>query len=193
MGVAAVKEMALLINSSVKEIHLKEETFGTLERELDQNIPGVNYLFHLFTLHINDSWEALSGAVRSFIEQSIDNELTISHPYLIIQGEVDAVTTLIDSTIRSKLTTFVATSLKENYAQQASEVWTHLQHIVDIYQRSHAYLLHQEYEPQVVDSPFLLISEQYVNLLFLEMAKQEALIRTMAPAYDDSLITLFER
>jgi hypothetical protein len=201
-GEEAVKQMLVLIGTGASTTLYDEGRWDGGNAELlppdadhlirqQEQIPGITRLLELYRNEANLAVATVAREIPQYLESQLLDQLDISDPYAIIEGEADAATRFFSSTAASDLEQFLVERLQGDAGDEAAAAWNML---LETY---HTYVIAQqqvkeETELAKITEPFYrMVSISMIRTFISAMSAQESLIRTMAPAYDDPRIALF--
>ncbi len=201
-GEEAVKQMLYLIVSGASTTFTDEGkwTGGTadlLPADADhlilqqEQIPGISRLLNHYRDEANRAVAAIAQEIPQFVENKLLDQLTISDPYAIIEGDSDAVTRFFSQMAAEDLEQFLVERLQAEPGAAASEAWEELVETYHTYVQAQKQLMPDAALPLISEPFYQMIRISMLRTLISAMSSQEALVRTMAPAYDDPRIALF--
>lgn len=204
-GEEAVKEMMALVVVAASDSFFEGGQWNTISTEvvpvqagnviaLRNKIPGMKRLLDTYLKETQITISALAKQIPEFISEQISPDLSFSDPYAIIEGENDAITRYFAATVSDSVEKWIESQLEGDIGKEVSLAWEKLISTYNTYAKSQN-LLNQQND----DAPIPIIDVSFnrtVTIAILRnligaMTTQEALLRTMAPAYEDPRITLF--
>ncbi|MGI6433614.1 MAG: hypothetical protein ACOXZ4_07270 [Sphaerochaetaceae bacterium] len=192
-----------LIAQSVQSPPVFELAFGELVpseaslslQRFDQ-VPGLRYLVDRYTVLMNQVVQQVSAQLPQFIKSEVLSDLEIEDPFSIVEGPLDSTTRFFAAQASLVIEQWATEHITSAAQPEALNVWDQLVDLIITFDRAYPFL-YNEADPPV---PFALsadpVKTAVVSLLrhlFANMSKQEALLRSMAPAYDNPLITFWAR
>lgn len=204
-GEESVLEMMNLVVRSAADTISQEARWSAMTTQLVpqearsivdavENIPGTRRLLDTYIEHIHVAITSIAKEIPRFFEQEIQPNLTIEDPYDLIEGNNDAVTRLFASRISPSLEAWIVDQLEGYTGEDALNAWKALLRVYNTYVISQNNLKPNNLEdrkPIIEASPVQTVMVTLLREFIGAMTTQEALLRTMAPAYDDPRIMLF--
>lgn len=204
-GEESVLEMMNLVVRSAADTISQEARWSAMTTQLVppearsivdalETIPGTRRLLDTYIGRIHVAITSIAKEIPRFFEQEIQPDLTIEDPYALIEGNDDAVTRLFASRISPSLESWIVDQLEGDTGEDAKKAWEALLRVYNTYVVSQNNLKQNDLEAQVPvieTSPVQSIMVTLLREFIGAMTTQEALLRTMAPAYDDPRIMLF--
>lgn len=201
----AVLEMMSLILSAASDSFKDEgqwsaSTSDLVPQEADrmirlvQEIPGIRRLLNSYMLEASDFVAAIAQQVPQFFEQEIQPTFAVEDPFAIVEGDSDAVTRLFATHVSAELESWIETEFSGSAGERTLAAWEALTQTYNTHAKGKN-LLHHDHDappiPLIETSPVHTITIAIIRHLINQMTTQEALVRTMAPAYEDPRIILF--
>ena len=201
----AVVEMMALIVASASDSFLDAglwtvSTANLVPQEADRmirlmnEIPGTRRLLDSYLQEASTSIVTIAQSIPQFMEREVRPTLVIEDPYAIVEGDGDAVTRLFASEVSAHLEAWIEKELSGESGRSALAAWEVLTQNYNIHVKGNNQL-NREKEvpiiPLIEVSPVRSITIAMIRHLITNMTTQEALVRTMAPAYEDPRIILF--
>lgn len=201
---AVLEMMALIVASASDSFRDADQwtvsTSNLVPREADrmirlmEEIPGIRRLLDSYLQEASTSTTTLAQKIPQFMESEVRPTLVINEPYAIIEGESDAVTRLFASEVSAQLETWIEEELSGELGRSTLAAWEALTHTYNTHAKGNN-LLNQDKDipiiPLIEVSSVRTITIAMIRHLITNMTTQEALVRTMAPAYEDPRIMLF--
>jgi len=157
-------------------------------------IPGIELLLESYLKEVVDAVASIGGQVHEFYEDSLKQAIPIDDPFEIIGGDEDAITRHFASEAATKLEIWIVEQLNGETGKKAVEAWNELLWTYNTYAAANNRLYPENEESHIdsiEESIHRTVAVQFIRRFIETMTSQEALLRTMAPAYDDPRITIF--
>ncbi|MDD3822976.1 MAG: DUF4197 family protein [Sphaerochaetaceae bacterium] len=161
-----------------------------------QSVPGIPRLLSRYLGQMNEAVVRSVELLPEYLQKTVFPSLAIPDPFSLIEGEDDAVTRYFASIVYPTVETWLESRLRGEEGKFALESWRELLRTYHTYNRSQFLMRGTESMFDGVEvniDPIRSVVVTVLRLLLEDMRTQEALVRTMAPAYDNPLITLYVR
>jgi hypothetical protein len=201
-GKEAVKQMLILIGTGASTTLHDEGSWNGGNAELlppdadqlvrqQEQIPGIARLLELYRDEANIAVATVAQEIPQFLETQLLDQLDISDPYAIIEGEADAATRFFSSAAAADLEQFLVERLQGDAGAEAAAAWDMLLETYHTYVIAQQQVKPETELPKITEPFYRMVSISMIRAFISAMSAQESLIRTMAPAYDDPRIALF--
>jgi hypothetical protein len=157
-------------------------------------IPGTQRLMDTYLLRTYEAMASMGSQIPRFFREELKPTIEIKDPFAIIEGNNDAITRHFASHLAPRLESWIVQRLSQEDGIAVVGAWDALLLHYNTYVKAQNQLnkKQEDLQLQTID----VTIEQTVMISFLRefiaaMTTQEALLRTMAPAYDDPRITIF--
>ena len=167
---------------------------ATVILEADELIPGNRRLLHAYYDEIYTAISIIGSRIPLFFQEYRASSLDIDDPYMIIEGGNDAVTRYFAATVSLSLEMWIEEQLRSEVGEKALSAWKRVVRNYNTYVLAQNQLLPADSSAllSIVDvSVDQTVVIALIRAFIADMTTQEALLRTMAPAYDDARILLF--
>lgn len=159
-------------------------------------VPGTRRLLDIYLLLTHEALASIGSQIPRFFQTELKGDGDIEDPYAIIEGNDDSITRHFAARLAPALEAWIVQHLTQEDGKDVVKAWNTLQKHYNTYAKASNQLDNRE-----GDVPLQYIDvqvEQTIMVSFLRefitaMTTQEALLRTMAPAYDDPLINVFSK
>ena len=159
-------------------------------------VPGLRRLMDRYLGHMNRSIAIVAAELPEYVRSSILPALEIDDPFLLVEGTDDAVTRHFAATATNAIENWLEQRLHESIASEALESWHRVLRMYHTYNRSQQIIRGDDIVidgSEIVVDPVRTVVVTILRQLLANMREQELLVRAMAPAYDNPLITPFAR
>lgn len=168
---------------------------ATVVRDIDK-VPGLRRLMDRYIKAMNETVAAIAPDLSSHVRSELLPSLEIPDPFALIETDRDAVTRHFASRTTDAIEAWLEKQLRGPKAQSALDAWQRVLRTHETYTRSKQLLgstdsISDPQEPKA--DPVRTVVVTIIRQLLSTMRDQELLIRAMAPAYDNPLITPFAR
>lgn len=153
-------------------------------------IPGLRMQLDNYFQAIQRDVASIANQIPTFLTQEIFLNLSIADPFSLIKGNKDSLTRYFASQVSSDLEAWITLQLS---AEELSgmKAWKELVRSYNMYTQSRNLLHPDSTKPLITSNPVHILTVTMLRQLLEVMKTQEALLRSMAPAYEDPLIALF--
>ena len=159
-----------------------------------ETIPGIRRLMDNYLTGMNSAIASIARDIPQYLQDEVFPDLEIADPFRLIEGQNDAVTRYFATTVSGDLEKWIESRLTGEQGSQAVLAWDTMVRTYNTYAKSQN-LLHAgdpDLEWVLLDAdPIRTVLVSMLRALLSVMTSQEALVRTMAPAYDNPLITIY--
>ncbi len=134
---------------------------------------------------------SLIEKLHLFISNTLIELVYVEDPFNLINGNEFAVTTFFAQEATDNIESFLLQEIKSSEGKKSLDSWAKVQSTYNSY--AYAYpLLFPSHSFELISVEIeKVITFAILRQFFGAMREQEALIRTLAPTYDDSLLTIF--
>ncbi len=185
---SATESFISLWNPTVTD--LIPETFSQL-LALQDEVPGLKYYIDGYVQAIKGDVREMVKEIPGFLEKELLPSINIEEPFSLIRGSSDAITRFFASHYSEELESWL-TRLIEQKSHKGLKAWDTLIRHYNIYVEGVGRLT-QEEAVLLEGNPSQTITITIIRQLIESMKAQEALVRSLAPTYDESLLLLFSR
>lgn len=158
-----------------------------------ESIPGLRMHLESYLQAIKSDTALIAAQIPTFLSREVFPFLLISDPFALINGNSDAVTRFFASQVSPTLEEWIAQQLYKEELK-GLKAWNELIRTYNMYTKSRNLLIKNGEQPKaelITFDPVHVITVTIIRHLLDVMKTQEALLRSMAPAYDDPLLALF--
>lgn len=159
-----------------------------------EDIPGIPLLLKRYVERMNEAVVSICSRLPAYLSTELLPRLAIVDPYALIEGDEDAVTRFFATHASLDIEQWIDSQLRSEFGAQALSAWAAVQRTYNTFNRSQAQIRpgYDGFDGVELDiDPVRTVVISILRQLLADMRSQEALVRTMAPAYDNQLITLF--
>lgn len=158
------------------------------------DVPGLPRLMDKYLDQMNKAIGTIMEEFSEYIRKSVLPSLDVPDPFTLIEGQEDAVTRFFAASDLTTIEQWLTQNLGGAAGTEAMRAWQQLQRTYNTYSLAHVGMRGDSsgfaaHELDVDPTRALVVT--LIRQLFADMRTQEALVRAMAPAYDDPLIILF--
>ena len=161
-----------------------------------ETVPGIRRLLDTYLVAMNSTVASISKDIPQYLEGEVFPDLAIGDPFGLIEGQDDAVTRYFATNVSKNLEEWIESRLTGEQGSQALLAWDALVRTYNTYAKSQnlLYAGNPDLEWILLDTdPVRTVLVSMLRELLSVRTAQEALVRTMAPAYDNPLITIYAR
>lgn len=161
--------------------------------EKEVSIPGLSTLLERYLEEMNRTIFSISPQLFPFIAQEVLPTIEIEDPFSLIENSDNEVTLYFASVATPLIERWITAQLESEAGEAPLATWREMMRLIATYNRSMAYFENRG-ESDAFDENLGPIESVVVATLrqfFSDMMNQEALIRTMAPSYDNPLLSLY--
>lgn len=162
--------------------------------DIVDSVPGARRLLDAYLLQTHVAIASIGTQIPTFFQEKIKPTERIEDPYAIIEGNNDSLTRYFASQLGSAFELWISEQLKLEDGMAMKKAWNALIKHYNTYVIAQNQLYPDDKDIQrqtLTAQPEQTIMVSLLREFIAAMTTQEALLRTMAPAYDDPLINLF--
>jgi len=159
-----------------------------------ETVPGIRRLMDTYLVGMNSAVASISKDIPQYLKDEVFPDLEIGDPFGLIEGQDDAVTRYFATKVSKNLEEWIGSRLNGEQGAQAVRAWNTMVRTYNTYAKSQnlLYAGNPDLEWVLLDAdPIRTVLVSMLRELLSVMTTQEALVRTMAPAYDNPLITIY--
>lgn len=179
-------------NWETSAIHIIPSDAGEILANIE-SIPGLRMQLEAYVGSIQSDTAQIVAQLPAFLVEEVFPSLSIEDPFSLIKGNSDAITRFFASQVSPLLEDWIAQQLNEE-GLKGIKTWSELVRTYNMYTQAHNILNKNSNKPPaqlITADPVHVVTVTIIRHFLDVMRAQEALLRSMAPAYDDPLIALF--